>query len=353
MSDLQLGLAILGLMVIVGVVVFNWWQERQFHNRARRDRLPPETDVLLPAETAAAPGAPQQPQTRIEPQLDTLAAAERLVIEADGPDPALDYIAELRAGEAIAAAAVSQLASSLGQVGRRIVLAGYDHHAKTWEALGEGDRGYTSLRAGLQLVDRSGPASIEQLQTFQSLIRQHAKQMSAIVDLPDIDSAISHAGQLDAFCSDVDVVIGINVIAHAGQVFHGTRVRALAEASGLKLQANGVFVCPDEEGSPLFTLDNQEAKPFLIEQIRHITTPGITFLLDVPRARDGLKVFDRMVALGRQFADSLDGLLADDNRQLLSDAGLDQIRTQLRGIYNQMEARGLPAGGPGAMRLFA
>jgi FtsZ-interacting cell division protein ZipA len=66
-----------------------------------------------------------------------------------------------------------------------------------------------------------------------------------------------------------------------------------------------------------------------------------------------LKVFDRMLAMSRQFADSLDGVLADDNRQLLSDAGLDKIRVQLRGIYAAMQAKGLAAGGACALRLFA
>jgi FtsZ-interacting cell division protein ZipA len=353
MSDLQLGLAILGLIVIAGIVAFNWWQERQFRARAERGLPRPEEDVLLAAGGPPAAAAPRQPHTRIEPQLDASLSAPGFVLPADGPNPALDYIAEIRAGEVIPQTVISELASLLAQAGRRFVLAGYDYHAKTWEPLDEGDHWFTSLRVGLQLVDRKGPASLEQLQAFQNLIRRQAERMAAIADLPDIDAAVAHAAELDAFCSEVDVVVGINVIAHAGQVFHGTQVRALAEANGLKLQADGVFVYPDDDGGALFTLDNQEARPFRIEQIRYITTPGITFLLDVPRIRDGVKVFDRMLAMSRQFADSLDGLLADDNRQLLSDVGLDKIRVQLRGIYAAMEARGLAAGGPSALRLFA
>jgi FtsZ-interacting cell division protein ZipA len=353
MSDLQLGLAILGLFVIAGVLAFNWWQERQFRARAQRGLRPPEADVLM--EAAAQPGqaASHNLHSRIEPQLDASSAVPAPGAAADGPNPALDYIAEIRAGEVIPAGAIGELALALAQAGRPFVLAGYDYHAKTWQPVAEGDQWFTSLRAGLQLVDRNGPAGIEQLQAFQQLVRQHAERMAAIADLPDIDAAVSRAAELDTFCSEVDVVVGINVIAHTGQMFHGTQVRALAEANGLKLQTDGVFVYPDEDGRALFTLDNQEARPFRIEHIRHITTPGITFLLDVPRIRDGVRVFDRMVAMSRQFADSLDGLLADDNRQLLSDVGLDKIRVQLQGIYDAMQARGLPAGSPSALRMFA
>jgi hypothetical protein len=350
MSDLQVGLAILGLVVIAGVAAFNWWQERKFRIRAQSGLRPPEEDVLLGAKAGTTP---RHAQTRIEPQLDTSIPAPGLRGAVHGPDPELDYIAEIRAGEVIQTAAIAELASSLEQAGRRVALAGYDYHAKTWEPLGEGDHGFTALRAGLQLADRSGPATIEQLRAFQNLIRLHAERMAAIADLPDLDAALARAAELDAFCSDVDVVVGINVIARAGQMFNGTQVRALAETHGLTLQVNGVFVYQDDDGTALFTLDNQEARPFRIDEIRHITTPGITFLLDVPRVRDGLKVFDRMLAMSRQFADSLDGVLADDNRQLLSDAGLDKIRVQLRGIYAAMQAKGLAAGGACALRLFA
>jgi len=136
-------------------------------------------------------------------------------------------------------------------------------------------------------------------------------------------------------------------------VFHGTKIRALAEAAGLHLQASGVFHCHDEQGSTLFSLDNQESEPFLIDRIRNITTSGITFLLDVPRVANGPRVFDKMVAMSRSFADSLDGTLADDNRALLNDSGLDRIRAQLRAIYSAMEQRGVVAGSPLALRLFS
>src|SRR5258708_39415789 len=145
----------------------------------------------------------------------------------------------------------------------------------------------------------------------------------------------------------------MNVMANAGQVFHGSKIRARAEAAGLTLQSSGVFHCHDEQGGTLFSVDNQESEPFLIDRIRNITTPGITFLLDVPRVANGVRIFDRMIAMSRSFADSLDGTLADDNRALLNDAGLDRIRAQLRAIYAAMQQSGIEAGSALALRLFS
>ena len=296
-------------------------------------------------------------EPRLEPHLASASAsaaplaAKHLVV--DVPRPEIDYIVELRAGEFIAVAKLVRMQQSLPGLSRRISFGGLNYQSKAWEALTLDDARYTSVRVALQLVDRSGPVNDEHLRSFGEVVRSTASEMSAIADLPEFAPALEQAVALDGFCADVDVLVGINVIANTGQVFHGTKIRALAEAAGLHLQASGVFHCNDEQGVALFSLDNQEPEPFLIDRIRNITTPGITFLLDVPRVANGLRIFDKMVAMSRSFADSLDGTLADDNRALLNDSGLDRIRAQLRSIYGAMEQRGVEAGGPLALRLFS
>jgi len=375
MSDLQIGLAILGGLVVASVLAFNWWQERQFRQRGEQTFSVRHDDVLLgqpamPGASAAMAGSPQphshdepriEPsmEPRMEPHLDNdpeaVAPAFSSVLKGgvvDLPRPEIDYIVELRAGEFIAADKLARLKQSLPGLTRRISFGGLNDHSKSWEALRDGGC-YASVRVALQLVDRSGPVNEEQLRAFGDVIRDTASEMSAIAELPEFAPALERAVALDEFCADVDVLVGINVIANTGQVFHGTKIRALAEAAGLHLQASGVFHCHDEQGATLYSVDNQESEPFLIDRIRNITTPGITFLLDVPRVANGPRVFDKMVAMSRSFADSLDGTLADDNRALLNDSGLDRIRAQLRAIYTAMEQRGIEAGGPLALRLFS
>ena len=375
MSDLQIGLAMLGVMLVVAVVAFNWWQERQFRQRGEEAFSGRHDDVLLnqPATQTASTtaSAPSQRHSldepriepsmepRIEPHLEAVSQAGAPAFSppksgvADIPRPEIDYIVEIRAGEFIAVDKLVKMKQSLPALMRRISFGGLNYQSKSWEALRLDDARYTSVRVALQLVDRSGPVNDEQLRAFGKLVRNTASEMAAIAELPDFAPALEQAVALDKFCADVDVLVGINVIANAGQAFHGTKIRALAEAAGLHLQSSGVFHCHDEQGGALFSLDNQESKPFLIDRIRNIITPGITFLLDVPRVANGVRVFDRMVAMSRSFADSLDGTLADDNRVLLSDAGLDRIRAQLRDIYAAMEQRGIMAGGPLALRLFS
>jgi hypothetical protein len=360
MSDLQIGLLMLGVLVVAGVVAFNWYQERQFRRRAEQTFAGKHDDVLFARKSTVAAVAAPPPDTheevRIEPRMDARGedgVGGGLPSQSGLPQPGIDYIVEIRAGEIIPAEQLAQLRRTLATLGRIINFSGFDFRSKSWQPLALDGARYTSVRAALQLVDRSGPVNGEHLQRFGDAVRIAAREMAAIAELPEFAPALEQAADLYRFCEDVDVMVGLNVIARTGQVFHGTKIRALAEAAGLHLQPGGVFHCLDEQGGALFSLDNQEPEPFLIDKIRSLTTPGITFLLDVPRVSDGLRAFDRMVAMSRSFADSLDGVLADDNRVPLNDAGLDKIRAQLRAMYGAMEQRGIHAGSPLALRLFS
>ncbi len=377
MSDLQIGLGMLGVVVVASVFAFNWWQERQFRRRAEDSFVSRHDDILLdqqapvqpaPAPKSAAP-APSRParaeeeqqriEPRMEPQLEAAslepaaAPAQAMTLDPTLPQPEVDYIVEMRAGEFVVVEHLAKLQQQLVGLGRRIIFSGLDYQTKSWGPLTLDAARYTAVRAAIQLVDRSGPVTQEQLQMFGEAMRETARNMSAIAELPDFAPALQQAALLDEFCADVDVVVGINVIARTGQNFHGTKIRALAEAAGLHLRPDGIFHITDERGATLFSLDNQESDPFLADKIRSLITPGITFLLDVPRAGNGLKAFDLMVAISRSMSDSLDGMLADDNRVMLSDTGLDKIRNQLRSIYAAMEQRGIHPGSPLALRLFS
>jgi FtsZ-interacting cell division protein ZipA len=356
MSDLQIGLLMLGVLVVAGVLAFNWHQERQFRRRAEQTFTGRHDDILFERPVAATaslrPTAAED--VRIEPHMNAAADSG----PAGGaksflPQPEIDYIVEIRAGEIIPAQQLAQLRRTLATLGRIINFSGFDLRSKAWQPLSPDGAQYTSVRAALQLVDRSGPVNGEHLQQFSDAVRTVAGEMAAIAELPEFAPALEQAADLGRFYAEVDVVVGINVVARPGQIFHGTKIRALAEAAGLHLQTGGMFHCLDEQGGALFSLENQQPEPFRIDKIRNLTTPGITFLLDVPRVSNGLHAFDRMVAMSRSVADSLDGVLADDNRVPLNDSGLDKIRAQLRAIYGAMEQRGIRAGGPLALRLFS
>jgi FtsZ-interacting cell division protein ZipA len=126
----------------------------------------------------------------------------------------------------------------------------------------------------------------------------------------------------------------------------------LAEAAGLALDdRDSRFVRRDASGQVLYTLANLEPVPFRSDNIKSLTTSGITLELDVPRAPRG--TFEALRKLAASLAHALEASIVDDNRQPLGSKAFEQIHGQLQAIYQSMEARGIPAGSALALRLFS
>jgi FtsZ-interacting cell division protein ZipA len=231
---------------------------------------------------------------------------------------------------------------------------GYNETLGEWEEAARLSGGrYGHLRIAVQLLSRKGIVDVAALTMITDAVRECAARFSASAHCPDVQTAVIAARDLDATCAEVDVAIGVNVIPPEGGTFAGTRIRTLAEGAGFKLEPEGVFHYRDEARQTLFTLDNHEPAPFLPEQIKHLSTGGITLLLDVPRVADGETALELMLRTAADLAEGLGGTLVDDNRVPLSERSVHAIRQQLKSIHSKMDARGLPAGSERALRLFS
>jgi FtsZ-interacting cell division protein ZipA len=363
MSELQVWLLVLGIVVIAGVYAFNWLQERSHRRRAEAAFDMPRQDVLMERASLSPAPAPRfdEPQELLLPEAsqDDAAPAPRTAARAirGAPEPdesTIDCTAFLSADAPFPQIAIDELASATTAFARPVRMFGADGSGGAWVQLGE-DSGmrYRRLKVAMQLADRQGVATRAELENFTDTITAVAVRIGAAADLPDPAVCAERAKALDALCADVDIAVGINVVAHAGQMFQGTSIQALAQVDGLRLLADGLFHSESVPGATQFTLDNQDTEPFFPETIKALNTTGVTFLLDVPRASGGIAAFDRMVEVARRFAESLDGTLVDDNRQILSDSGLDATRRALVGVYATMHERGIEPGGPVALRLFS
>ncbi|WP_200383306.1 cell division protein ZipA C-terminal FtsZ-binding domain-containing protein, partial [Rhodocyclus tenuis] len=268
--------------------------------------------------------------------------------------PLVDYIAVIDAADP---ASASQLLRSqraaLARLRKPVRWLGCNERTREWEPLREDSVAeYRRLRVGLQLVDRRGPVNEVELAIFQRAMQDLADELIAVIDLAPAQPALEAAASLDGFCADVDIQIGINVISQ-GLPFPGSKLRALAEAAGMLLDGEGRFVRRDDDGQALFVLSNQESGGFPGEELKTLTTHGVTFLLDVPRVAHGDRVFAQMLELARRFAATLHGALVDDNRRPLAEGALEPIRRAIAQSQAAMAARQVPAGSALAQRLFA
>ncbi len=367
MSDLQFGLLAIGAVVVIAVLAFNKWQEVRFRREAEGSLESRHDDVLMgsaenPAVAPVAPSASaERPQTariedRIEPTFD---GPETRTVPTERATPAqplladsTDFIVTVEASEDIdGEALIVAAAAPLAGFSKPVRLEGFNAAQAKWEPLRTGVR-YTLMRAALQLVDRRGPVSDGELTTFGAGVQQAAAAAGALATVPDHGEAIAHATELDKFCGQVDILIAVHVVA-AGTPFAGTKVRALAEASGLVLEEDGRFRRRDEEGRVLYELASMDATPFRAEAMRSMSVSGLNLELDVPRTPDPVRAFEQFRDLARQLAQALEASVVDEKRSPVSPAAFDQIASQIQAVQRAMAARSIPPGTPSALRLFS
>ena len=377
MSDLQLALIVVGIVVVAAVYAYNRYQEQQLRRRVESRFAQRPDDVLMSQAPAVAPA---HEDARVEPRFEPPPQApaadpapEAAAADAHAPAPAerqaarpateppaaaaqspIDYVCSIEATEPIASSALEAFAKATNAIGKPAAVYGWNEHAADWVPLPHsGAAAITRVQASLQLSDRSGAANRVQLSSLRDLAQQLAERSGGTCQCADIDQAAKAAADIDRFCGQVDISLGCNVVPRGGGTLAGTKLRGLLESAGFTLEPSGRFVQRAEDGSQLLCAEDIDGNALSAERLRTGAITGLTLTLDVPRVSGGARAFERMLELARHLAHALDAVVVDDNRTELTDAGLKVIRQQLKSVHAAMEAHGIPAGGALATRLFS
>ena len=358
-SELQVGLIGAGSAVVVGIFAFNKWQERK--HRKQMDALdnvePLAGDSTVGAGERIEPVIGGETPVRVQPSAQEVrdASVRRVppLLPAD-LDERADWVVRIEAIEPVVGGRLWQAAAeNLDGIGKALRWFGFSDADNRWDALSASSAGrYHWVCVALQMVDRRGAASDADLGHLTDSLQRMCDLFMGIPSLPARSEALARAAELDRLCAGVDIQIGVNVVSRE-QPFVGTKLRGLAEAAGLELLGDGCFHARDERGASQFVLSNLEPILFAAEEMRSLSTQGVTLTLDVPRVADGVRVFERMMGFAQQLADALNGAVVDDNRSPFGDKAVGLIRAQIEQFQGQMAEHGIPPGSPLALRLFS
>jgi FtsZ-interacting cell division protein ZipA len=366
-SELQIGLAALGVAAVVGIVAYNKWQERKQRRHAEQAFASDHRDVLLEPQVEFD-GARIEPWASEGDASETMARAPHGAERAREPaagrttlgnpevvDPRVDCVIRIESIEALDAPRLwAAQREQLDGLGKPVRWFAFDDGDNLWRPLTPHSAGaYHWFCVAMQMADRRGAIGEQEFMHFTGGVQRVADQFLAVpAAMPARADALGSAAELDRFCASVDVQIGVNVVSNS-HPFAGTKIRALAEAHGLVMGDDGAFHARDEEGNTLFALCNLEPALFAAEEMRNLHTSGLTLVIDVPRVANGVAAFDRMMQQAVVFAEALHGSVVDDNRAPFGPDAAAVIRAQIQQFQAEMANQDVPAGSPLAMRLFS
>lgn len=356
MSELQISLIVLGAIVIVAIVGFNWWQDRRTRLKMQ-DHLPVLDDDPLLRESGGdhsrkEPGfglshlglEPASPQTApVSVSVGELASST-LILE---PDSVTEVVIELHLPAPLSGRALTPHLQAFRNAGRRAVrlfLQTTDGSLVT--QLGD-DTEYVAIQLAVLMANRSGAITAIEWSQHWGSAQALAEKLDASVDGPEQHEVLERAARLDSTCATLDAQVGLTLLLSAQRPVQD--VIDTAKAMGFIEQEDRLAWIGDH-GLECFTLARADNEAF------DAGTAGIdrlTVLLDVPRSPANPMAFGRMLEIGLELSRRVGAELVDDQGNTLASGADVAIDLQLQTLYGQLEAAGLPAGSQRARRVFA
>ncbi|KQO23437.1 hypothetical protein [Acidovorax sp. Leaf78] len=384
MSTLQLSLAIIGGLLLAGIVAYNTWTSRR---NAPKRAVPQEAERGT-AGSGAASDRLAEPALRQDPGFDggggveltpgELQALDRgtdplsehavdptealqmpvpsfSVERRPGLDPLIDVIAPLQPEHVVSGdAALSALPPTRRAGSKPFAIEGLNEATQQWETPAPGQR-YQSFQAGVQLANRMGALNEIEFSEFVVKVQAFADAINAAPDFPDMLQEVARARELDQFASDHDAQLAFMLRARQAAWSPGYIQQNAGRLGFVAGAMPGRLVLPATSAAglpPLLTLGFDTAAA-LADDPDQSAIRDITLSLDVAQVHRSEQPFARLRDVAKALCDAMDGVLCDQNGHPLPAMAMDPITADLELLYDQLDGRDLSAGSVLARRLFS
>ncbi len=354
MSNLQIGLAIAGGLILAAVVAHGAWSARK--NQPK----------LATAEVAADDPLVQtvngDPVERQEPSFDgdTVSGAANTfaLLPSLEKKPGLDALIDVLATVAIDGVVSGEAALAAMPATRRAGskpygVEGMNIASAQWELPAAGQR-YSAFQCGVQLANRLGALNQIEYSEFVMKTQGFADAINGEPEFPDMLEEVARARELDQFASAHDAQLGFTLRATHTAWSPGYVAQNAAKLGFVAGSIPGRMVLPATErgAAPLLGLsfDTQAA---MAEDPEQTALREVTLSLDVPQVARDEQPFARMRETAAALASSMGGVVMDDNGNAIAPVAMDVIASELEQLYDTLDARDLSAGSVLARRLFS
>jgi hypothetical protein len=378
MSTLQVSLAVIGGLVLAGVMAYNAWVTRRNLPRTVRDsgrgrgRDPSAPSNGAPSASVFAPAVSGVDEDgRIDPVLGDEASERPAHLRdlghpnaATPPTPSpekrpaldalIDVIAPLALEDEVSGDAVLAALPGTRRVGSKpFAVEGQTALSTEWEAPRTGQR-YRALQAGVQLANRAGALNDIEFSEFVVKAQTFADTLGAAPDFPDMRAEVARARELDAFASGHDAQLGFTLRARRAAWSPGYVTQHAARQGFVAGSLPGRMVLPGSSAgqAPILNLafDPQAA---MAEDPEQSALRELALSLEVTHVPRSEQPFARMRQAAAALAEAMDGVVTDDAGRPLSTEALEQIGADLENLYDALDGRELSAGSAQARRLFS
>ena len=341
MSNLTMGLAILGGLILAAVVAHSAWTSRR--------NAPKQAEPQASAGNGDASDTP-----RLEPALDADVMPPAAPEKRPGLDALIDVIAPIAMdGPASGDAALAAMPTTRRAGSKPFAVEGFNDNTRQWETPAPGQR-YSAFQAGVQLANRVGALNEIEYSEFVMKAQAFADALNGAPEFPEMLHEVARARELDQFASGHDAQLSFTLRARSAAWSPGYVQQHAARLGFVPGAVPGRMVLPASvPGMPPvlgLAFDTQAA---MADDPAQSAIRDVTLSLDVPQVQRSEQPFVRMRESAITLGSSMDCIITDDNGQVIRIAGLDVIGDDLEQLADTQQERDLSDGSPRARRLLS
>jgi len=269
-------------------------------------------------------------------------------------DALIDVIATMELDSPVSGEAAIAALPPIRRVGNKLFLVeGLNADSGEWEAL-QTQRYYSAFQAGMQVANRQGPLNDIEFSEFVVKTQAFAEVFSATPEFPDMNEVVAQARELDHFASAHDAQLSFTLASRKAAWSPGYVQQQAARIGFVPGVIPGRMVVPaSTPGLPPVLVLTFDTRAAMAEDPNQAALRSVSLSLDVPQVAQSEQAFSRLCEAAQNLAQAMDGLITDDNGQVLTEAGIQMIDHDLRSLYDALAARDLSAGSLQARRLFS
>jgi hypothetical protein len=353
-SNLQIGLAIAGGLILAAVVAHGAWSARKNQPMLATPQAPVKDPLAQAASDASS--ARQEPSFDADFGLGSLGNLVSLMAIDKKPrlDALIDVIAPIAVDAAVSGeAALSAMPATRRAGSKPFAVEGLNIASIQWELPGAGQR-YSAFQCGVQLANRLGALNQIEYSEFVMKTQAFADAIGGEPEFPEMIDEVARARELDQFASAHDAQLGFTLRALKTAWSPGYVAQNAARLGFIAGSIPGRMVLPATErgGAPMLGLafDTQAA---MAEDPEKTALREVTLSLDVPQVPREEQPFMRMRESAAALATSMGGVVIDDNGNVITLDAMDVIGAELEQLYDTLDERDLSAGSLLARRLFS
>ncbi len=272
--------------------------------------------------------------------------------------PGLDALIDVLAPIAVEAAVSGDAALAAMPPTRRagskpFAIEGFNEATRQWETPHAGQR-YSGFQAGVQLANRTGALNEIEFSEFVMKAQAFADAINGAPDFPDMLDEVARAREMDQFASGHDAQLGFTLRATNAAWSPGYVQQNAARLGFVPGAIPGRMVLPAASpGAPPMLGLSFDTQAALADDPAQSALRELTLSLDVPQVHRSEQPFVRMRDAAVALAAAMEGIITDDNGEVIRAEGMDVIGSDLEQLYDTLDARDLAAGSPLARRLFS